>query len=222
MCGRFVTNTPPEVLARTFELSEIPRIEPRYNVAPTQNVGVIRCCDETSHNRFDVLKWGLVPSWSKDLSFGSHLINARSENIAEKPAFRHSIKYRRCIIPTSGFYEWDHSSGKKQPYFIRLTDHSPMCLAGIWESWKTPDGIDLETFAILTTAANKIVEPIHDRMPVILCPDAFKLWLNHNMHDPEQLQPLYQPFPDSELTAYKVPNLVNNPRFDSPTCIAQV
>lgn len=222
MCGRFVTIIPPEELAKIFGLIEAPKLEPRYNVAPTQNVGVIRYCDDASHNRFDVLKWGLVPSWSKDLSFGSHLINARSETVAEKPTFRHAIKYRRCIIPTSGFYEWDHSGGKKQPFYIQLANHSPMCFAGLWESWKAPDGSELETFAILTTAANKLVEPIHDRMPVILSPDTFTLWLNHNMHDPDQLIPLYVPFPATEMNAYKVPDLVNNPRFDSPACIAQV
>jgi putative SOS response-associated peptidase YedK len=183
-------------------------------------VAVVR--NHGEHNRLDLLKWGLVPSWSKDLSFGSHLINARSETVAEKPTFRHAIKYRRCIVPTSGFYEWDHSGGKKQPYYIQLADQSPMCLAGVWESWKAPDGSELETFAILTTSANKLVEPIHDRMPVILYPDTFNLWLSHNMHDPEQLQLLYQPFPAEEMHAFKVPDLVNNPRFDSPACIAQV
>src|SRR5512133_445651 len=115
MCGRFVADIPPDVLAKLFGLREVPLLEPRHNVAPTQNVGVIRCCDPGNHNRFDLLRWGFVPSWSKDLSFGSHLINARSETVAEKPTFRHAIKYRRCIVPTSGFYEWDHSGSKKQP-----------------------------------------------------------------------------------------------------------
>jgi len=152
-----------------------------------------------------------VPSWSKDLSFGSHLINARSETVTEKPTFRHAIKYRRCIIPTFGFYEWDHSGVKKQPYYIQLANHSPMCLAGLWESWKAPDGSELESFAILTTTANKLVESIHDRMPVILHPDTFSLWLSQNMHDPEQLQPLCIPFPAAERTAYNVPVLSITP-----------
>jgi putative SOS response-associated peptidase YedK len=220
VCGRFVANIPADVLKEIFALIETPQPTPRYNVAPTQQVAVVRNLGD--HNRLDLLKWGLVPSWSKDLSFGSHLINARSETVAEKPTFRHAIKYRRCIVPTSGFYEWDHSGGKKQPYHIQLADQSPMCLAGVWESWKSPDGSELETFAILTTSANKLVEPIHDRMPVILYPDTFNLWLSHNMHDPEQLQSLYQPFPAEEMHAFKVPDLVNNPRFDSPACIAQV
>ncbi|MBK5274197.1 MAG: SOS response-associated peptidase [Desulfuromonadales bacterium] len=220
MCGRFVNNIPSDELGRIFSLIETPQLEARYNIAPMQQVAVIR--NQGDHNRFDLLKWGFVPSWSKDLSFGSHLINARSETMSEKPTFRHAIKFRRCIIPTSGFYEWDHSGGKKQPYYIQLADHSPMFLAGVWETWKAPDNSLLETFAILTTSANKLVEPIHDRMPVILYPDTFNLWLSHNMHDPEQLQPFYQPFPAAEMIAYKVPDLVNNTRFDSPACIAQV
>lgn len=220
MCGRFVTTIQAEALTALFGLREVPQLEARYNVAPTQQVAVIR--SDGDHNRLDLLKWGFVPGWSKDLSFGSHLINARSETVAEKPAFRHAIKYRRCIIPVSGFYEWDHDGDKKQPYYIQLAGHLPMCLAGLWEQWKAPDGGELETFAILTTTANRLVAPLHDRMPVILHPDTFTLWLNRNMHDPEQLQPLFRPIPADEMTAHKVPDLVNNPRFDSPACIVQV
>lgn len=220
MCGRFVANIPADELRKIFRLLEVPQLEPRFNVAPNQQVVVVR--NDGDHNHLDLLKWGFVPSWSKDLSFGSHLINARSETVAEKPTFRHAIKYRRCIIPCSGFYEWDHSGGKKQPYFIQMADQTPMCLAGLWESWKAPDDSMIETFAILTTVANKLVATIHDRMPVVLNPDSFTLWLSRNMHDHEQLQPLLQPFPATEMTVHKVPDLVNNPRFDSPACIAQV
>lgn len=221
MCGRFVANIPAGVLKEIFNLQEVPPLEPRYNVTPSQQAAVVR--NHGDHNRLDYLKWGLVPTWSKDPGIGSHMINARCETVYEKPAFRHSIKYRRCIIPTSGFYEWqicgDH---RKQPWFIRMADDSPMCLAGLWESWKAPDGSELETFAVMTTAANKLVAPIHERMPVILHPDSFTFWLSHNMHDQDQLQPLYQPFPAAGMTACKVSDLVNNPRIDSPACIAQV
>ncbi len=140
MCGRFVANIPADELKKIFNLIEIPQLEPRFNVAPTQLAAVVR--NQGDNNRIDLLKWGLVPAWSKDLSFGSHLINARSESVAEKPAFRHAIKYRRCIIPTSGFYEWEHSGDKKQPYYIQMADQVPMCLAGLWESWQAPDGSD--------------------------------------------------------------------------------
>ncbi len=220
MCGRFVADIPASELKKIFNLVEYPQLEPRFNIAPTQLAAVIR--NQGDHNRLDFLKWGLIPGWSKDQSFGSHLINARSETVAEKPAFRHAIKYRRCIVPTSGFYEWTHSGSRKQPYFFHMANRSPMCLAGLWESWKTPEDCELETFSILTTAANQLVEPLHDRMPVILHPDTFTLWLNHNVHDPDQLQPLYQPFPATEMASYMVPDVVNNARFDSPSCIARV
>lgn len=210
----------PELLTAIFDVPALPSYESRYNIAPTQLAAVVRNRDGRNH--LDLLKWGLVPGWSKDLSFGSHLINARSETAAEKPAFRHAFKQRRCIIPASGFYEWEQSGKKKQPYYIQLSDQAPMCLAGLWESWKAPDGSELETFTILTTAANKLVAPIHDRMPVILQPDTYSLWLSHDMHDPEQLQSLYEPFPSAGMTAHKVPDLVNNPRFDSPACISMV
>jgi len=209
------------VLKELFGLQEVPQLEPRYNVTPSQLSAVVR--NQGDRNRLDLLKWGLVPAWSKDPGLGSHMINARSETVYEKPAFRHAIKYRRCIIPTSGFYEWELSGEqRKQPWFIRMADHSPMCLAGLWESWKAPDGSQLETFAVMTTSANKLMAPIHERMPVILHSDSFNLWLSHNMHDPEQLQPFYQPFPAFGMTACKVSDLVNNPRNDSPACIEQV
>ena len=220
MCGRFVTIIPPEELAKTFAFVEKPQLEPRYNVAPSQQVAVVRSFGE--HNVLTQMKWGLVPSWSKDQSIGSHMINARSETVAEKPSFRHAIKFNRCIIPTSGFYEWLPVEHHKQPYFIQMRDHSPMCFAGIWEHWTAPDKSVLETFSILTTSANSLVAPIHDRMPVILQPEDFNLWLSRNAHSPHELQRLYQPFPSDKMTAFKVPDLVNNPRFDSPACIVKV
>jgi len=222
MCGRIVTAISPERLATVFGLPSVPDLEPRYNVAPTQQVGVIRCCDDSDHYRFDQLKWGLVPSWSKDTDIASHTINARSETVTEKPSFRHAIKYNRCIIPTAGFYEWSHAEHEKHPHYIHLADWSLMGLAGIWEHWNAPDGTVLETFSILTTSANKLVEKLHNRMPVILNPDDYNLWLNRNMHDVHELDSLYTPFPDELMAYYEVPSLVNNPRFDSPSCIVQV
>ena len=221
MCGRFVTNISPEILAKIFRLKEVPHFEPRYNIAPTQQVWVLR--SDGDHNRLDLMKWGLIPSWSKDPAIASHTINASCETVAEKPAFRHAIKCRRCIVPAGGFYEWQHFEGHKQPYFIRMLNSGLMGFAGLWEQWKSAEGEDfLETFTILTTAANELIAPIHDRMPQILDPEDFDLWLDPSMHDPEQLLPLYKPYPADRLTAYKVPNLVNNPRFDAPACIVQV
>ena len=222
MCGRFVTIIPTEVLVEIFRIIERPELEPRYNVAPTQKAGVIRQGDD-SDNHYDQLKWGLVPSWAKDLSKGSTLINARSETVADKPSFRHAIRRNRCIIPVSGFYEWSHIGAEKQPYFIYMADKSPMALAGIWEHWVSPDGTQLETFSILTTAANKLVSALHERMPVILQPDTYKLWLDRTVQDPHYLEHLYAPIPNELMTYYKVPaGLVNNPKFDSPACIIRV
>jgi len=221
MCGRFITNIPADLLEEVFNLQELPQLEPRFNVAPSQLSAVVR--NQGDHNRLDLLKWGLVPGWSKEASIGSQMINARCETVTEKPAFRQAIKYHRCIIPASGFYEWQIcGEHRKQPWLFQMADHSPLWLAGLWETWKIPTGGQLETFCILTTSANQLVKPIHERMPVMLTPDTFTLWLSHNMHDPQQLQPFYQPFPAAEMTAHKVPDLVNNPRFDSPACIAQV
>jgi len=195
-------------------------LEPRYNVAPTQQVAVVRSAGE--HKTLVLMSWGLVPSWSEDTKIASHTINARSETVAEKPAFRHAIKYNRCIVPVSGFYEWKPVEHHKEPYYIEMANHAPMCLAGIWEKWNAPDHSVLETFSILTTTSNSLLAPIHDRMPVILHPGDFNLWLSKNMHDPQELERLYNPFPSEQMTVYQVPDLVNNPRFDSPACIARV
>lgn len=221
MCGRFVTDVSPELLAKTFGLKEIPHFEPRYNISPTQQVWVVR--SDGDHNRLDLMKWGLVPSWAKDQTFASHTINARCETITEKPAFRYAIKKQRCIVPAAGFYEWQHFDGHKQPYFIRMVNSGLMAFAGLWERWKREEDEDfLETFTVITTPSNELIAPIHDRMPLILHPEDYVLWLDRNLHDPEQLTRLYQPYPSELLTVYKVPDLVNNPRFDSPACIAKV
>ena len=221
MCGRFVTVIPADELKAIFDLIERPQLEPRYNVAPTQNVGVVRQAEDST-NHYDQLKWGLVPSWSTDPSKGASLINARSETVAEKPSFRHAIKKTRCIVPVSGFYEWTHAGTEKHPHYIQLSDKSPMALAGIWEHWKSPDGTSLETFSILTTSANRLISALHERMPVILQPDAYGLWLDRNLLNPQHLVPLYEPYPDELMAYYKVPDLVNNPKFDSPACIIKV
>lgn len=218
MCGRFTLNAPPEVLAKTFDLEEVPQIESRYNIASSQAIATVRHIDD--RNKLDLLKWGLVPSWSQDIT--RTFINARSEMVHEKFSFAHAIKYNRCIIPASGFYEWLPQGDRKQPYYIRLTDSSIMAFAGLWERWKADDGSELETCCILTTAANEVIEPLHDRMPVILQPEDYNFWLNRNMHDPHELQRLYQPFPPDQMLAYIVPDLVNNPRFDSPACIVHM
>lgn len=221
MCGRFVTIIPYDELKKIFDLVESQnRPEPRYNVAPTQQVPVVRNTGEV--NELVPMKWGLIPSWAKDSKIANHTINARCESVAEKPSFRHAIKVQRCIVPTSGFYEWSHAMQPKVPFFIEMADQSAMCFAGIWEHWKDADGSPVETFSILTTTANELVAPIHDRMPVILAPENFGFWLDKEICDPHQLERLYQPFPADKMSFYQVPTLVNNPKFDSPACIAKV
>lgn len=219
MCGRFTSYLSPELISATFGVPVPTSQGPRYNIAPTQQVSVVR---ETPEGRqLSSARWGLVPSWSKDLSIGSHLINARCETVHEKPDFRQSIRYRRCIVPANGFYEWEHIGNEKHPLYIQIKDGLPMGFAGLWDSWNSPDGETVESFSILTTTSNKLLEKIHDRMPVILFPDDYGLWLNHNIHDPLQLQALYEPYPTDKMISCHVSDLVNNPRFDSPACIAR-
>jgi len=220
MCGRMAVNIPDSELRKIFKLIEsAASSRSHYNISPTQSVGVVRSGNDEL-NRYDYLRWGLVPGWAKEASIGTHMINARSETVAEKPSFRHGIKYRRCIVPVSGFYEWDRSvAKKKQPYFIRMANQPLMPLAGLWETWKSPEGDVLETFSILTTSANSLLGKIHDRMPVILSPDAFNFWLSPNMHDTSQLEPLYAPYNSDEMEMHKVSDQVNNSRYESPSCI---
>ena len=220
MCGRFTLQIPIEILVEIFGISELPSfaMEPRYNIAPTQQIPVVRqYADYTDH--LDLLRWGLIPAWNKDTSSGPPLINARSETIAEKPAFRQAIKYRRCLIPASGFYEWRREGDKKMPQYIRLKDGSPMIFAGVWESGKGPDGKLVDTCAILTTAANDLVAPLHDRMPVILHPGEYERWLDRDQRDPEKVKRIYEPFPADLIETYPVSSMVNSTRNESPELI---
>jgi len=218
MCGRFTLQISPEVLAKVFDLQEPPQIEPRYNIAPGQLVATVRHIND--NNKLDFMKWGLIPNGSPDSDHTP--INARSETVSEKPAFRHAVKYNRCIIPASGFYEWMLKDNHKQPYYVRLSNSGVMGFAGLWERWKAADGTELETCCIVTTSANELMKPIHDRMPVILQPDDYGIWLNRNFHELHELERLYHPFPSELLVAYPVPDLVNSPRFDSASCIVHV
>ena len=173
MCGRFTVDIPPELLVDIFGLADHPSIASRYNIAPTQQVPVIRRYGD-GQNHLDLLHWGLIPSWATDPSISSRLINARSETVIEKPSFRQAIRYRRCLVLASGFYEWKQEGKEKQPWLIRLKDGSPMVFAGLWETWKSAEGGVIESCTILTTASNRLVAPLHDRMPVILSPDEYR------------------------------------------------
>ena len=220
MCGRFTLRTPTPVLMEQFRLETMPELTPRYNIAPTQTISAVRAAGDKieSGREFAQFRWGLVPSWAKELSIGAKMINARAEGVAEKPSFRAAFKRRRCLVMADGYYEWQASGGKKQPYYIRLADESPFGLAGLWETWKSPEGKLIETCSLMTTAANAFTEPIHNRMPVILAPADYDLWLDPQMIDREKLEPLLAPS-DMKLRANPVSTLVNKATNDVPACI---
>ena len=218
MCGRFTLQITPEHLAVIFGLIEIPTFPARFNIAPSQKVAVIRQNGD-GQNRLDFLRWGLIPSWAEGMSIGYKLINARSETVHEKHSFRHAIRYRRCLIPTSGFYEWREEGGKNIPLYVRVKDGSPMVFAGLWESWKSPEGEVIESCTILTTTSNKLIKPLHERMPVILHPQEYDIWLDRETNNPEMLKRFYQPYPADNMEMYPVSPLVNSAKADSPELI---
>lgn len=220
MCGRFTSLLSPELLAAIYEIFGLPESTPRYNIAPSQPVSIVRQ-NVAGQRELATVKWGLIPSWAKDPSIGHSLINARGETVAEKPSFRAAFKHRRCIIPASGFYEWVAVGGAKQPWYIKGYEDRPLSLAGLWEHWPSPDGSVIETCSIITTTANELMAPIHDRMPVILPTKSIATWLDDNAK-PDDVKDLLRPCASEMLATYTVSNLVNNPKFDSPACIARV
>ncbi|MDM9382938.1 SOS response-associated peptidase [Chlorogloeopsis sp. ULAP01] len=219
MCGRFTLSVIPEVLAQAFHLEQVPDIEPQYNIAPTQMVGTVLYNSQNHKREFQQLRWGLIPSWAKDSSMGAKLINARAETVAEKPAFRSAFKRRRCLVVADGFYEWQKQDGKKQPYYFRLQNGQPFGFAGLWEEWESPQKQQIKSCTILTTQANDLLQPLHDRMPVILTEQDYQMWLNCQMQEPEVLQQLLQPYKSEEMIGYPVSTLVNNPKHNSSECI---
>jgi putative SOS response-associated peptidase YedK len=216
MCGRFLLQAPVDVLQRAFGFEERPNLRPRYNIAPTQAVPIVRRNDGGGRE-LALVRWGLIPAWAKEAGIGSRLINARSETMAEKPAFRSAFRKRRCLVPADGFYEWrkPEGGGPKQPMLIRRRGEGPFAFAGLWERWRGPEG-EVETCTILTTEANSILAPIHDRMPVILDPASYDRWL-----DPAQTgaEELLRPCPDGWLEAFPVSTRVNNVRNDAAELI---
>jgi putative SOS response-associated peptidase YedK len=218
MCGRFTLSLDPADLAAAFPEFNFPqKLAPRYNIAPTQPVLAL---PNDGSRRADFFLWGLIPSWAKDPSIGSRLINARAETLAEKPSFRAAFKYRRCLIFADGFYEWQPLPGQKakQPYFIRLKSGRPFAFAGLWELWNSPDGGQLPSCTIITTTPNELMAGLHNRMPVILRPDDYAQWLDPAPLPTRSLLPLLQPYPAEEMTAHPVSPLVNNPANDRPEC----
>lgn len=248
MCGRFTLRTAASAIAEQFALLDTPDFGARYNIAPSQPVPVIRLRTESprgdgdaaadnakrfesgsrrrssvplaSHPRELIwLRWGLIPSWAKDPAIGNRMINARAETAAEKPAFRAAMRHRRCLIVADGFYEWRRTGPSKQPYLVHLRGGRPFAFAGLWEAWEGPDHSMLETCTILTTAANDLLRPIHDRMPAILEPCDYIPWLNPAIEDPHQLSLLLRPYGGETMEAIAVGDFVNNPSHDSPQCV---
>ncbi len=219
MCGRFAQITPFGELVNIFEVTGSLPLQPRYNIAPSQDVAVVR--DACRQRQFALLRWGLVPRWAKDISIGYKTFNARCETVDEKPSFKAAFKSRRCLIPASGFYEWDKLGKSRQPYYISRCDGWPLALAGLWEAWNDrQSGEVLESCTILTTSANKSIGRIHHRMPVILEQDECGLWLDHTVRHSEDLTVLFSPAGEDILQMIPVSTYVNKTGHEGPECIA--
>ncbi|MCH7555450.1 MAG: SOS response-associated peptidase [Proteobacteria bacterium] len=220
MCGRFTLRTPAADLAEIFAVDARPNLAARYNIAPGQDILVVRAgSGEGAAREFAMPRWGLVPHWAKDPARAARMINARAESLAEKPSFRDAYRRRRCLVAADGFYEWRKApDGTRQPYHIRLADGAPFAIAGLWESWSAPGAETLETCALITTEANLTVEPIHHRMPVILPPAAYQCWLDARS-SPDALDALLRPYAPDDLVALAVASRVNNARHDDAACL---
>jgi putative SOS response-associated peptidase YedK len=220
MCGRYVITSAPEAIRALFRYPEQPNFPPRYNIAPTQPVPIVRINEGA--RGFVLVRWGLMPSWVKDPRSFTLLINARGETVAEKPAFRNAMKRRRCLFPANGFYEWKSDGARKRPYFIRPRAGGPIAFAGLWETWMGPNGEEVETACIVTTTANRALAPIHDRMPVVIAPDGFDLWLDCVGVDAATAAALIVPAPDDLFEVYEVSAAVNRTANDFADLIAPV
>ena len=214
MCGRFSLTASPEDVKALFGYIDQPNFPARYNIAPTQPIATV--CQIGGVRRFKLVRWGLIPSWVKDPQSFTLLINARSETAADKPSFRASMRHHRCLVPASGFYEWRRTPEGKQPFWISPADGGVMAMAGVWETWSDPDGGDMDTGAVLTTEANRTVAAVHHRMPVIVKPEAFDLWLDTGNVPVKEVKQLLLPIEDDYLTAVPVSVRVNKVANDDP------
>lgn len=216
MCGRFSLAALPDTLADHFGLTEVPALAPRYNIAPSQAIAVIR--GNATGRVCNQLRWGLVPAWSKTPETKYSTINARAETVADKPAYRDAFRHRRCLIPATGFYEWQQGGTSRIPHYIRLRDGGLFAFAGLWEHWQQADR-SLDSCTLIVTSANAQMAPIHARMPVILAPEHYATWLDPSHTDRERLLSLLVPCPADALEAWPVSRRVNDPHHDSPRCL---
>ena len=224
MCGRYRLTAKERWLSEYFNLDpEDVEWAARWNIAPTDEVATIRQDRDGPNRIFAEMRWGLIPYWAKDISFGAKAINAVSETAAEKPAFKESMKKRRCLIPADGFYEWKKlGPKKKQPYNIGMADDSLFAFAGLWDRWKDAEGKIIESCTILTTDANALLKDIHNRMPVIIEKDDYDLWLDPGMTDPDKLTDLLKPFDARLMRVYPVSSTVSSVKNDGPECAEEV
>ena len=221
MCGRYVLHhSAQEVQARFGLVTSLSEVSPRYNAAPTQQLPVIVARGEA--RRLEWMRWGLVPSWAKEINPAVSTFNARAEGISEKPMYRGPIRRQRCLVPADGFYEWRAAGKHKQPYFIHRADDALFAFAGLYDRYRQPDGTDLWSYTIITTEPNAEIAPLHHRMAVILRPEDEEEWLAPEVTDPLQVMRLLRPYPDGELAVYPVSTLVNNARQDAPEMIAPI
>jgi putative SOS response-associated peptidase YedK len=221
MCSRYSLTSPPEAVRAYFRYENEAAFPPRYNIAPSQPAAIVRTTP-TGGRELALVRWGLIPSWVKDPKAFSLLINARGESVIDKPAFRAAMRRRRCLVPADGFYEWKRDGERKRPYYIRLRSGQPMAFAGVWETWTGPNGEEMETAAIVTTQANRTLAAIHDRMPVILPPAAFDLWLDTANVDAKTAAAMLMPASDASIEAYEISTAVNRTANDNPSLIAPV
>jgi len=217
MCGRYTLITDIRKIAESFGVEPTLNAAPRYNIAPTQDIVAIL---KNGNAHLTTLRWGLIPSWAKDESIGSRMINARAETLAEKPSFKNLLRRHRCLIVADGFYEWKTEGRGKTPMYITLADEQPFAFAGLWDLWKSPDGPEIQSCTIITTEPNELMASIHNRMPAILRPGAYEDWLNPQLRDEQVLTHWLSPYPAELMKARPVSKLVNNPKNDSAAILA--
>lgn len=220
MCGRFGNALAPAELAALLSLDDVPQdlLRPRFNIAPLQDAAVVRAAGRGARS-LAKLRWGLVPFWARDPKIASRLINARAESLADKRSFQWAYRQRRCLVPADGYYEWKKAGTQRLPYHIGLADGAGFCVAGLWERWQPREGAaSVETFTLITTEANELTRPIHDRMPVILRAEDYDLWLDPRVQAPAALQGLLKPFPSDAMVAWRVSKYVSDYRNEGPRC----
>ena len=222
MCGRFSLELPAKTIAQFFLAQDLPEQSPRYNIAPTQDILGIFEAPQNGKRIGAPFHWGLIPTWAKDRKIANRLTNARAETLREKPSFRGAYKYRRCLIPVSGFFEWKRQGKGKQPYYFKAEDDQPLAFAGLWEHWSGPMGEEIMSCTMVTTEANRLMAPIHHRMPVILDQKDHGLWLDTKMNDSKTLDPLLKPYGDEGLVSYPVSTFVNYSGNQGKQCIEPI